>query len=251
MSKNIVFFDLETTGIDVTVDRIVEIYMAKYTEDGQFIDELYSKINPYPVKVSKEAHEVHGLSNESLMNEPKFSDVAYDILNFIEDCSLAGFNLVHFDIPLLFEEFYRNGILHNFKKYDIFDCYRIWLKYEKRTLSAAVKRFLGKDHMNAHQAKADVKMTAEVFQKQLKEYSNFYTDLSSLSKDTCDLNRYLDFSGKFEKTNDGVILTIGKHKNKNIELIAKEDLNYFKWMSESNFSTDTKLIAKKIYETYQ
>lgn len=249
MKKSIVFFDLETTGLSVTSDKIIEISMIKENPDGT-TEELYSKFNPYPVLVSKEAEAVHGMSAEDLINEPSFADKASDIIAFFEGCDIGGYNIIHFDLPLLFEELARSGKIYDFKKHTIYDSYKIWTKSETRTLSGAVKRYLGESHEHAHQAKADVEVTARILKKQIEEYAAQYGSAEEMAIQTAELSNKIDLSGKFGKNAEGqVIITFGKHKDKTIQQIYSDDNGYLKWMFEkAEFPTDTKLIAKAIYE---
>jgi len=251
INKPIVFFDLETTGINVTTDRIIEICMIKENPDGT-TEELYSKLNPEPVMISAEATAVHGITNEDLVGEPKFSELADRIIEFIDGCAIGGYNIIRFDLPLLLEELVRCGKPYNFKKHQIFDSYRIWTKSETRTLTGAVKRYLGEDHTYAHQAKADVEATAKILKRQLEEYGSLYQSIDELAEQTSELKNSVDLSGKFARNEDGsIIFTIGKHKNKTVNQIFSEDAGYFKWIYEvADFPSDTKLIAKQIYEKF-
>lgn len=251
IEKPIVFLDLETTGINLTNDRIIEICMIKENLNGTR-EEFYSRINPESIRISKEASEVHGITNEDLLNEPKFCEIADKIIEFINGCAIGGYNIIQFDLPILSEEFGRCGKSYNFKKHQIFDSYLIWTKSETRTLTDAVKRYLEENHTHAHQAKADVEAAAKILKKQLKEYSFLYSSIDDLLNKTTGLKNSLDLSSKFVRNDEGsVILTVGKHKNKTINQILAEDANYFKWMYEmSDFPSDTKLIAKQIYEKF-
>lgn len=251
LQKPIVFFDLETTGLNITTDRIIEICMIKENPDGT-VEELYSKFNPHPIMISPEASEVHGIKNEDLLNEPSFSEFADRIIQFIEGSSIGGYNIIKFDIPLLLEELVRCGKPYNFKKHQIFDSYQIWAKSESRTLTGAVKRYLGESHTHAHEAKADVEATSRILKKQLEEYASLYQGIDDLAEKTSELNDSIDLSGKFKRNSEGsIILTIGKHKNKTISQILSEDSGYFRWMYEiADFPSDTKLIAKQIYEKF-
>lgn len=253
MKNPIVFFDIETTGLNQKTDRIIELYMYRENPDGT-TEELYSRFNPYPVPVSQEAESVHGISSEDLVNEPNFSEKVNEVLQFIQGCDLGGYNIIHFDIPMLFEEIYRaNGTTYNFKDHRIFDSYKIWIKSETRTLTGAVQRYLGRDHEHAHSAKADVIATAEILKKQLEEYNSLYESTDSMADETAELKDRLDFGGKFAKNNQGqVVITFGKHKDKPVQQVYSEDTGYLKWMYEvADFPTDTKLIAKTIYEKLQ
>jgi DNA polymerase-3 subunit epsilon len=250
--SSVVFFDIESTGLNQQTDRIIELYMRKINPDGTQ-EEFYSKFNPYPVEVSEEAAKVHGLTSNDLLGEPLFSERVDEIISFIEGSALGGYNIIHFDIPMLFEELYRAGKIYDFKKHQIIDVYKIWTLSEPRTLSGAVSRFLNKSHDNAHKAKDDVLATAEIFEKQLEIYSHLYESIESMIDLTNeDLKKNLDFSGKFQRSDDEIIVSFGKHKGKSIQTVLKEDAEYFRWIFEkSEMPTDTRLIARKIYATSQ
>jgi DNA polymerase-3 subunit epsilon len=253
MKNSIVFFDLETTGLSQKNDRIVEIFMLKQNPDGTE-EELYARFNPYPVRVSPEAEAVHGISNEDLQSEQPLHFKAKDIIEFIKDCDLGGYNILSFDIPMLFEEIYRStGIAYDFKKHRIYDSYKIWMKSESRTLTGAVQRYLGKSHDHAHSAKGDVIMTAHILKKQIAEYASQYETDETMADLTSEIKDKVDFSGKFGKNQlDQLVITFGKHKDKPVQQVYMEDSGYLKWMFENaDFPTDTKLIAKGIYEKLQ
>lgn len=250
IKKPIVFFDLETTGLSQTKDRIIELYMLKENPDGTE-EEYYSRFNPYPIEVSESAQNVHGISNEDLKDEPKFSDKAEEILKFMEGSDISGYNILYFDIPMLFEEFHRSGKLFNYRNYRILDSYRIWTYFEPRTLTGAANRFLGEGIENAHRAKNDVVATKRIFHEQMKEWFDG-EDFTDMANKTTELDKKVDLSGKFVKDDKGnVTLTFGKHANKPIQQIYVEDPDYFRWMYEkAEMPTDTKMIARRIYARF-
>jgi DNA polymerase-3 subunit epsilon len=250
--KPIVFFDLETTGLNQKADRIIEICMIKENPDGT-TEELYSKFNPYPVEVSPEAEMVHGMSNEDLMSEPSFDEKADDIIAFLEGCDIGGYNILYFDIPMLFEELYRCGKTHDFRKHTIYDSYKIWTMSESRTLTGAVKRYLGESHDHAHSAKGDVEVTARILKKQIEQYRDQYESPEIMAMATSEMKRRVDFAGKFGRTDDGqIVITFGKHKDKSVQQVFSEDPGYIQWMYEkADFPTETKLIARRINATLE
>lgn len=247
--KPIVFFDIETTGLSQSKDRIIELYMLKENSDGSE-EEFYSRFNPHPVKVSEGAEKVHGISDEDLSNEPKFEDKADEILKFVEGSDLCGYNILYFDIPILFEEFIRCEKFFNYRNHRIIDLYRIWSYYEPRTLTGAAKRFLNEGIENAHRAKNDVIASKKIFHAQSDIWFG-EEDLTEMTNKTTELDKKIDLSGKFAKNENGdVIITFGKHLNKTIQQINSEDPDYFKWIYEkSEMPTDTKLIARRIFNT--
>jgi DNA polymerase-3 subunit epsilon len=254
LSKPIVFFDLETTGLSTANDRIVELYMLKKNVDGTE-EEFYSKFNPFPIAVGKEAEELHGLSNEMLKDEPKFHERAHEIIEFIKGCDIGGYNIISFDLPFLTEELLRSGITYSFARphmngHRIFDSYKIWVQSEPRNLTGAVKRFLNEKLEDAHRAKNDVIATARIFEKQVEEFGMQYEDLSDLSEKTSELKNKLDLSGKF-RINDRnqIIISFGKHKDKTVQEIFASDPDYFLWISDkSDMSTEVKTFSKQIHE---
>lgn len=252
MKKPIVFLDLETTGLNQKTDRIIEIYMLKENPDGTS-EEFYSRLDPYPVEISPEAESVHGISTVDLINEPKFEELASQIVSFFSGCDIGGYNILSFDIPMLFEELYRAGIVYDFKKNSIYDSYKIWVASESRTLSGAVKRYLGESHEHAHSAKADVEMTSRILKKQIEEYRSLYENEEIMAKITSGLENKIDISGKFGKNSEGqVIITFGKYKDKRVQQVYAEDPGYLQWMFEkADFPTETKLIAKSLYGKLQ
>lgn len=252
ITKPIVFFDLETTGLSTTSDRIVEIYMLKKNADGTE-DEFYSRFNPYPVPVGEEAEAMHGLSLEILQNEPSFSERAKDILEFLSGSDIGGYNIINFDLPFLTEELIRSGINYSFRSHRIFDSWKIWTMSEQRNLKGAVKRFTGEDLEGAHQAKNDVIATAKIFESQLNVFGHLYDDMDQLSEITSELKDKLDLSGKFRITeNKEIVLTFGKHKDKTVQQIYRDDAGYFQWIFEkSEMPNDVKRIAKSLYEKFK
>jgi len=243
----ICFFDLETTGLTINEDKIIEIYIKKINTD-RTTEEFYSKINPEGKEIRLEAFGKHGIKLEDLENEPTFKEIATDVLDFISGCDLGGYNIVEFDIPLLMTEFDRVGINYNFRKVKIFDSKIIYWKMEPRTLEGAYYSFTGKQMENAHQASSDVNATIEIFEKQLEKYQLEPTP-ETIHNISIDSN-FIDFSRKFEyDENRNIIITFGKYKGETVTDIYEYDPNYFNWILNSDFSLDTKKIVKKILKT--
>lgn len=244
LDRPIVFFDLETTGIDSSKDRIVEICYIKVFPNGN--EEAKSmRINP-GVHIPKQATDIHGIHDDDVKDCPSFKDVASDIATTFEDCDIAGFNSNKFDVPLLLEEFYRTGINFDISRCRCVDVQNIYHKLERRTLVAAYKYYCGKDLENAHSALADTRATLEVLEAQLDRYpDDLQNDVQFLS-DYSRLNNNLDFAGRFIANEDGLpIFNFGKHKGKPITDVLREEPSYYAWMINGQFALSTKKILSQ------
>ncbi len=236
MKNGLIVFDLETTGVDTANDRIVEIYLEKFkTESSK--DSYYCKINP-GIPIPPSASDVHNIYDEDVADCPHFKDIADELFAFIEGCDLAGFNSIHFDVPLLYNEFLRVGIDLDYRSIRLIDACNIFRQKEAHTLSNAVKFYLNESHEDAHSAAADVIATKRVLKKQIEMYGlNSIEEIALLSNWNREM---LDLSGKFSYNDDKeIIFTFGQHKDK----VAKLQPDYLKWILKSNFNNDTKQIA--------
>jgi DNA polymerase-3 subunit epsilon len=248
IQKPLAIFDLETTGLDISADRIVEIAILKVSPDGK--EEKFEKrINP-EMTISEESTSIHGISNDDIKDCPTFSDLADEIALFIGDSDLAGFNSNKFDIPLLAEEFLR--VNHSFKAGDrrFIDVQNIFHKMEQRTLVAAYKFYCDKDLTNAHSADADVIATYEVLKAQIERYEEVENDIDFLAKfSTQNKNKILDFAGRIaQNENEEAIYNFGKHKGKTIAEIAENEPGYYGWMLNGSFPRYTKAVLKQEME---
>ena len=169
LSKDIVFFDIEATGLNVVKDRIIQLAMIKYRPGADEAEEWTSLINPGPVMISEEAYRVHGISAQMVANKPRFEQLADKIWDFIGDADLGGYNSDRFDIPMLMEEFARAGKDFNLENRNTVDAQKIFYKMEPRTLSAAYRLYCGKELENAHDALEDVRATVEVLKGQIEK----------------------------------------------------------------------------------
>lgn len=240
--KPICFFDLETTGTDKTKDRIIEIAIAMY--DGKdIIDSFHMYINP-GMPIPQSAIDVHGITNEKVKDSPFFKDVAADISTFIKDCDLGGYNSNGFDIPFLYIEMNRAGIVLNLNGVRFFDACNIFKRKEERTLSAALKFYTGQLHDTAHSAMDDVLATIDVFNAQLIRYDDLKEkDLEGLALYCNYDNPRCDLSGNFQiDANGDYVLTFGKHKGQK----AKNVKDYLLWMMGQDFLPDTKAIIQSL-----
>ncbi len=244
LQRPIVFFDIESTGINVAKDRIVEISILKVFPDGK--EDLNTfKINP-TIKISPEATKIHGISNKDVKNQPTFSDIAREIANILKSCDLCGYNSNKFDIPILAEEFLRTDVDFDFKKAKFVDAQVIFFKQEPRTLTAAYKFYCNKDLKNAHSAEADTIATYEILKAQVERYDNLKEDISSLAKFSKQ-NNNVDFAGRIIYNSKGIeIFNFGKHKGKIVEEILKKDNNYYNWMMNNDFPLYTKKVLTSI-----
>ena len=171
LTRDLAFFDIESTGLNVLKDRIIQLAVLKYPKDGSDPIEYNRLINP-GIPISEEAMAVHGITPDMLRNKPTFQQISQEIFDFLNDADLAGYNSNRFDVPLLLEEFARVGIEFDLSKRRTIDVQRIFYKMEPRTLRAALKFYSNKELLDAHDALADVKATADVLFGQLKMYEN-------------------------------------------------------------------------------
>lgn len=253
----IVFIDLETTGIDIAKDRIVEIAILKIHLDGSE-EEKVLRINP-EMPISEEAIRIHGITNEDVAGEPVFKEAAKNIGKFIEGCDLAGFNSNRFDIPLLAEEFLRADVDIDLKKRKFIDVQAIFHKMERRTLSAAYKFYCGKQLVDAHSASADTRATYEVLKAQLDLYKGaefedsngvksepVVNDVEKLSEFSS-YDRNVDFVGRIVYNEKGVeIFNFGKNKGMPVEKVLVEQPGYYGWIMNNDFPLYTKKVLTRI-----
>ena len=249
LQNPIIFFDLETTGIDVAKDRIVELCYIKIFPNGN--EESKSmRINP-GIPIPKSASEVHGIYDEDVKDCPMFKDIAADLHKTFEGCDLAGFNSNKFDIPLLCEEFLRLGMDFDVAKRKCVDVQNIYHKLERRTLVAAYKYYCGKDLENAHSALADTRATLEVLEAQLDKYpSDLQNDVKFLAEYS-KMNNNVDFAGRIIRNEQGVeVFNFGKHKGKPLsDVLLRLDPSYYAWMMQGDFAQNTKQVLTRIYLT--
>ena len=244
ISKPLCFFDLETTGINVSSDRIVEISVLKIYPNGNKESRTWL-VNP-GIKIPQEAINVHGISNEMVINEPNFSEIAHEVKSMINNCDLAGYNSDKFDIPLLAEELLRADIDFDLDNIHTIDVQNIFHKMEQRTLAAAYKYYCGKILDNAHSSKVDTLATYEVLESQLKKYSELENDVKFLSNFS-KRGKNVDPAG-FIKLNENEIpcFSFGKHKGKSVEYIMQNEPGYFGWILNADFPMYTKKVLTKL-----
>ena len=242
LKNPIVFFDLETTGLSITKDRIVEISLLKIFPNGNKESKTWL-VNP-TIPISEEAISIHKITNEQVKNEPTFKELASEIMTIIKDADLAGFNSNKFDIPLLTEEFLRAGINIDMKKKNMIDVQNIFHKKERRTLIAALKFYCDKELNEAHSAQADTQATYEVLLAQLDKYPDLENNVDFLSKfssqgDFADMSGFIRYNEYKEE-----YLSFGKYKGKTLVEVWKENPGYFSWLKQADFPQYTKNIVE-------
>ncbi|MFC4632375.1 exonuclease domain-containing protein [Dokdonia ponticola] len=244
ISRPICFFDLETTGINVAKDRIVEISILKVFPDGRE-EEYTQRINP-TIPIPAETTAVHGITDADVADAPTFAQKASEIHNLIKDSDLAGFNSNRFDIPLLAEELLRCDIDFDMKNRNAIDVQNIFHKMEQRTLVAAYKFYCDKDLTNAHSAAADTKATYEVLKSQLARYDDLDNDMKSLA-DFSSRKKLADFAGFIGYNDNGdEIFAFGKHKGKLVETVLEQEPGYYGWIQNADFPLYTKKVLTAI-----
>lgn len=244
LKKPIVFFDLETTGVDVAKDRIVEISIMKIHPDGKK-EVKTRRVNP-EMPIPKESSEIHGIYDEDVKDEPTFRALAKSLAQFIGNSDLAGFNSNKFDVPLLVEEFLRVGVDFDLENRKLVDVQNIFHKMEQRTLVAAYKFYCDKELTNAHSAEADIKATYEVLEAQIEKYDELENDVSFLAEFS-QRNRNVDLMGRIVLNDEGVeVFNFGKHKGKAVTEILEKQPSYYAWMMDGDFPLYTKKVLTAI-----
>ena len=244
LSRPICFFDLETTGVNVTSDRIVEICVHKIHTDGT--EETHTwRVNP-TVPIPNGSSLVHGIYDQDVANEPTFKELASTVYQLISDSDLAGYNSNKFDIPLLAEEFLRADIYFEMGKRKAVDVQNIFHRMEQRTLSAAYKFYCGKNLDGAHTAEADVLATYEVLKAQIERYEELENDMNFLS-DFSNRQRVADFAGFIAfNDDDEEIFTFGKYRGMTVKSVLQENPGYFSWIQNADFPLYTKKVLTAI-----
>lgn len=248
LTRNFVMLDLETTGLDVAKDRIIEIALIKITPNGEQ-SEYCKRVNP-TIPITAESAQITGITDEMVAGEPTFGQLADEIAAFIGDADLGGYNSNKFDIPVLAEEFLR--INHSFKINErrFIDVQNIFHKMEQRTLAAAYQFYCKESMENAHNALYDTKVTLDVFKAQLERYPDLAKSIPELADFSRQGNQeWHDFAGRLAKTKDGqVCYNFGKHKGKTVEEVADSEPGYFGWMMDADFPLFTKQLLREEME---
>jgi DNA polymerase III subunit epsilon len=244
LRKPLVVLDLETTGINITTDRIIEFSALKVFPGGQE-EWLTMRINP-GIPIDPGATRVHGITDADVANEPSFKEVAKKVASFLEGCDLAGYNSMKFDIPILCEEFLRVNVDFNPARHRYVDVQVIYHKKEQRTLSAAFKFYCDRTLENAHSAQSDTAATYEILKAQLDRYKDLENDIEKLSLFSA-YNNNADLAGRIVFNDQGQeCFNFGKHKGKTVEQVLKEEPSYYSWMMNGDFPLNTKQVLTAI-----
>ena len=264
LKKSLVFLDIESTGLHVIRDRIIQIALVKFNPGSQNEAALQMLINP-GIPISEEAMSVHGITPKDLANKPTFREVAQQIYDFIGDADLAGYNSNRFDIPMLMEEFHRAGFDFDISRRNLIDVQRIFYKMEPRTLKAAVQFYCNEEFQEAHDAMEDVKATIKVFKGQLKKYREvdycdedrniistpIREDMNALHEFTND-TKMIDPTQRLKYDMNGVVVfNFGKYINMPVAETVYRDRNYFHWIIEKEFSVQVKQTVRKLLKEYE
>ena len=264
LTRDLIFFDIEATGLHVIRDRIIQLAMIKYSAKGKDPEERTYLINP-GIPISEEAMNVHGITPKDVARKPLFNQVAQEIYDFIGDSDLAGYNSNRFDIPMLMEEFDRAGLEFNVDKRRLVDVQRIFYKMEPRTLSAALRFYCQQEMENAHDAMADVRATVAVFEGQIKMYKDqpyidgdgnaipnaVQPDIKALHDFTND-TRFVDATQKMRYDQNGnIVFAFGKYNGQPVADVFRKDKNYYNWILNKEFSSQVKQIARRIMRENQ
>ena len=244
------FFDLETTGTNISQDRIIEIAIVKVMPNGEQ-QKKYTRINP-TIPIPAETSLIHGIYDKDVKDSPTFKQIASELLKFLEGCDLAGFNIIKFDVPMLVEEFLRAGIEFEIGHKKLIDAQKIYHLMEKRTLSAAYNFYCNKNLAEAHNAMSDTLATIEVLEAQVSRYQDKQaTDLVGkplgiLTNDMSVLHQLInekmvDLAGRIVFDDHGEeIFNFGKHKGKKVSEVLKIEPSYYDWIQKNDFPLDTK-----------
>jgi DNA polymerase-3 subunit epsilon len=244
LTKPLIVFDLESTGVNVSTDRIVEIYMIKIFPDGTE-KHLHQRINP-GIPIPKDVTAIHGITDADVALEPSFKDKSHAFKEFIGNADFGGFNANRFDFPMLVEEFYRAGVEFSITGRKFIDAQRIFHIMEPRNLAAAYRFYCDKTLENAHSAKADTLATWEIIKSQIDRYPEIEPNLEELNK-ISGQEKLVDLAGRFLRDEKGeATFNFGKHKGKSVAEILQKEPSYYEWMMAGDFPENTKRVLTEL-----
>jgi DNA polymerase-3 subunit epsilon len=237
LTRPLAFIDLETTGINLSADRIVEIAIVKLLSDGS--RKVYRKLVNPEMAIPAGSTEVHGITDEMVKDAPTFKKIAGEIKQFLDTCDFGGYNSNRFDVPLLMEEFLRVGVELDMKGRKMVDVQKVFHMMEQRTLGAAYKFYCQKELTDAHSAEADATATLEILEAQVERYPNLGNNIDSILKFTGD-DMIVDFARRFVMEKGVEVFNFGKHKGRPVTEVLKAEPQYYDWMMKGDFPLHTK-----------
>ena len=237
LQRPVAFIDLETTGLNLSTDRIVEIAIIKIMPGGERLIKR-RLVNPQ-MPISENSLAIHGITDDMVKDAPTFKQIANEIKQFLEPCDIGGYNSNRFDIPMLIEEFLRCGLQFNVDGRKLIDVQKIFHLMEQRTLTAAYKFYCGKDLTDAHSAESDALATWEILEAQLERYPHIGNSPEAICK-FCGEDDVVDFSRRFIKVNGIEVFNFGKHKGRTVVEVLKQEPQYYDWMMKGDFTMHTK-----------
>ena len=244
LERPLVVFDLETTGINVSKDRIIEISLLKVFPEGHEELKTY-RVNP-GIPIPAETSEIHGIYDKDVIDKPSFKELAPALVTFLTECDFCGFNSNKFDFPLLVEEFYRVDVPFETDHRKFIDVQRIFHHKEPRNLKAALQFYCNKNLENAHSAEADTIATWEILKAQMERYEDLPSDLAGLHN-MSGQNNLADLAGRLVYKGDHVVFNFGKYRGKRVVDVLSRDAGYYKWMMGGDFPSQTKNVLTKIF----
>ncbi|MBO5721555.1 MAG: 3'-5' exonuclease [Lentisphaeria bacterium] len=244
LERPLVFFDIESTGTNPYRDRIVEIAVIKVMPDGSRED-VVRRINP-TIPIPEGASAVHGIYDADVADAPTFDVIAHNLFNYLDNCDLAGYNIVKFDVPMLQEEFKRCGLVLDMKERKLIDVFNIFCRLYPRTLSAAYEFFCGGNLEDAHSALADTDATVSVLLGQLAKHPELPREMAGLAEFSAARDAdFVDSEGRLKFSGSEVVVNFGKNSGRRLRDLAVEDPGFLRWMLRSDFSDEVKNIIQK------